>query len=81
MLEQVTISFSRGSSWTTDRTQVSCIAGRRFTVWATREALIINKKQIITNTGDSVKILQASYTASKNVNWYNHFGKQFVIIS
>ena len=30
--------FSRGSSWPRDQTQVSCIAGRRFTLWATREA-------------------------------------------
>ena len=37
VLEWVTISFSRGSSQTRDWTWVSCIAGRRFTVWATRE--------------------------------------------
>ena len=34
VMEWVAISFSRGSSWT----QVSCIAGRFFTNWATREA-------------------------------------------
>ena len=38
VLEWVAISFSRGSSWPRDRTQVSRIAGSRFTVWATREA-------------------------------------------
>ena len=38
ILEWVAISFSRGSSWPRDRTQVSCIAGRCFTLWATREA-------------------------------------------
>ena len=38
ILEWVAIPFSRGSSWPKDRTQVSCIAGRFFTVWATREA-------------------------------------------
>ena len=38
VLEWVTISFCRGSSWPKDQTQVSCIAGRRFTLWATREA-------------------------------------------
>ena len=38
VLEWVAISFSRGSSWPRGRTQVSCIAGRRFTLWATREA-------------------------------------------
>ena len=34
VLEWVAISFSRGSSQLRDRTQVSCIAGRCFTIWA-----------------------------------------------
>ena len=38
VLEWVAIPFSRVSSWPQDWTQVSCIAGRYFTVWATREA-------------------------------------------
>ena len=38
ILEWVAISFSRGSSQPRDRTWVSCIAGRRFILWATREA-------------------------------------------
>ena len=38
ILEGVAISFSRGSSWPRDRTQVSHIAGRCFNLWATREA-------------------------------------------
>ena len=38
VLEWIAISFSRGSSQTRNRTQVSRIASRRFTVWATREA-------------------------------------------
>ena len=38
VLEWVAISFSRGSSQPRDRTVVSCIAGRLFTIWATREA-------------------------------------------
>ena len=37
-LEWVAFPFSRGSSQPTDRTQVSHIAGRFFTSWATREA-------------------------------------------
>ena len=32
-------SSSRGSSWPRDWTWVSCIAGRFFTIWTTREAL------------------------------------------
>ena len=39
ILEGVAISFSKGSSWTRDWTQISCTAGRFFTVWAIREAL------------------------------------------
>ena len=35
ILEWVAISFSRGCSWPKDRTQVSYIIGRCFTVWAT----------------------------------------------
>ena len=37
ILEWVAISFSIGSSWPRDRTWVSHIAGRCFTVWATRK--------------------------------------------
>ena len=43
VLEWVAISFSRGSSRPWDQTPVSCIAGRHFTVWASREALIWEK--------------------------------------
>ena len=39
---RVAMSFFRGSSQPRARTWVSCIAGRRFTVWATREALFIH---------------------------------------
>ena len=38
ILEWVTISFCRGSSRPRDRTRVSGIGGRRFNLWATREA-------------------------------------------
>ena len=38
ILEWVAISFSRGSSQSRDRNQVFCIAGRFFTIWATRKA-------------------------------------------
>ena len=37
VLEWIAIAFSRGSSWPRNRTWVSHIAGRCFTVWATRE--------------------------------------------
>ena len=41
IVEWVDIPFSRGSSRPRDWTWVSCIAGRFFTIWATREALMI----------------------------------------
>ena len=37
VLEWVAISSSRGSSWPRDRTWVSRITGRRFTIWAPRD--------------------------------------------
>ena len=40
ILEWVAIPFSRGSSRPKDQTQVSCIAGRFFTIRATRETQI-----------------------------------------
>ena len=53
ILEWVDICFFRGSSWSRDRTWVSHIAGRLFTVWVTREAHITNKKpqRLDLNTG------------------------------
>ena len=40
ILEWVTYPFSRESSWSRNRTRVSCIVGGFFTSWATREAPI-----------------------------------------
>ena len=39
-LEWAAIPFSRGNSWPRDPTQVFCISGEFFTIWATREAQI-----------------------------------------
>ena len=47
ILEWAAFSFSRGSSQPRDQTQVSRIAGRFFTSWATREALGHNYCSII----------------------------------
>ena len=46
VLEWVAISISKGSSWPRDWTWVSRIAGRCFTVWATREAPYIRKENL-----------------------------------
>ena len=49
ILKWVAISFSRGSSRPRDGTRVSCIAGRFFTIWATREDLF-NRGECLLNT-------------------------------
>ena len=46
ILEWVAISFSRGFSPPRDWTWVSCIAGRFFTIWATRETNTYRKYHI-----------------------------------
>ena len=45
ILVWVAIPFSRGYSWPRDQIQVSCTAGRFFTVWATREVHMIQQSQ------------------------------------
>jgi len=40
ILEGAAIPFSKGSSESRNRTQVSCMVGRFFTIWSTREALL-----------------------------------------
>ena len=44
--ERVAISSSRESSWCRDWTCVSCIAGRFFTIWATRLALYAGRASL-----------------------------------
>ena len=46
VLEWAAISFSRGSSQPRNRTRVSCIVGRRFTVWPTKWNKQVTKWQI-----------------------------------
>ena len=45
-LEWVAILFSRGSSHLRDGTRVSCIAGRFFTIWASRDFEFLEKSKI-----------------------------------
>ena len=59
VLEWGAISFSRGSSQSRDRTQVSHIVGRCFTVWATREAL-------------KLKLAEDGYDPSTSGLWAQH---------
>ena len=64
VLEWVAMPSSRGSSLPRDRTWVSSIADRRFTVWATREATlkyeriyqILSPKVNVSKTPDALEI-------------------------
>ena len=78
ILEWVASSFSRGSSQPRDQTCVSCIVGRFFTVWATREApLSISSCQLALW---QVQISKATYTKTFLISpsptpssFHNHF--------
>ena len=67
VLEWVAISFSRGSSRFRNRTQVSHIVGRCFTVWATKEDATPNQ-QTLASEKDSfwkeMKLFSQAY------DWY-----------
>ena len=60
ILEWVALPFSRGSSQPRDWTQVSCIAGWFFTIWATRESKNIGV--------DSLSLLQWIFL-TQELNW------------
>ena len=49
MLEWVAMPSTRGSSWSRDRTLVSCITGRFFTIWGTLDYLTGPNLRILTN--------------------------------
>ena len=57
ILEWVAIPFSKGSSWPKDQTQVSCIAGRFFTMWATRDEKLVTKTVLMQTHRESKFIL------------------------
>ena len=59
ILEWVAMPFSRGSSWPRGWTQVSGIAGRFFTIWATREARMNTLPWIIDLTNDSLLLCRS----------------------
>ena len=68
ILEWVAISFSRGSSWPRDQIQVSCIAGRFFTIWATREA-----------QGSQTKKKKVTSNKRKYMITFSHFDKSMCV--
>ena len=74
ILEWVAVPFSRGSSQPRDQTHVSCITGRFFTSWPTREApsrwKIITKRLMSVSLSMSFKKPHAFYF--RNVNQTLH---------
>ena len=70
ILEWVAISFSRGSSCPRDRTQVSCIAGRRFTIWGTRKAIRLLGEISITLDMQVTPSLLQKATRNWRTSWW-----------
>ena len=70
VLEWVAISFSRGSSPPRDQTQVSRIARRRFTIWATREAYFLQNFTQISPFRDLFWLFYLNYKTHRYV--YTH---------
>ena len=77
ILEWVAILFFRGSSRPKDQTWVSCIAGRFFTVWATKEACIVyiyqywyQVSRLLNWTGVCLLDAQQSHPADHSVWWW-----------
>ena len=86
ILEWVAISLSRGSSWPSHWTQVSCITGRFFTVWATREATIYfsSLSQMLLSfslIGSTLKIIPRGTLSSQIGPLYYQGSKGFYFIS
>ena len=65
ILKWVAIFFSKGSSWSSDQTQVSHIAGRFFTVWATRTCDSVAKS--------GVRLLTAQKPLKRPSQWKGKF--------
>ena len=66
----VAIPFSRGSSWSRDQTWVSCIAGRYFSIWATRKA----QSESHSVMPDSLWLQGLYSPPGSSVHWLLHTG-------
>ena len=65
ILQWVAIPFSKGSSWPRDQTQVSGIAGRFFTICATRDEKLVTKTVLMQIHRESKLILLWSIETSR----------------
>ena len=84
ILEWLAISFPRGSSQPRDQTWISCIAGRFFTVWVTREAhfemylVLINEASYFPLRPDHLGV----YTQLSNSTvWHSYQNCDFSIVN
>ena len=66
VLEWVAIPFSRGSSQPRDRTQVSCIVSRFFTIWATREVIILPTTHNGTNKAPVIFVIYITHISKRD---------------
>ena len=76
ILEWVAISFSRGSSQPTDRTRVSHILGRHFTIWAIRESLYIYYGTLIVQSLSHVPLFATLWTLPLQAPLSMEFSRQ-----
>ena len=72
VLEWVAISFFRGSSWPRNQTQVSCIAGRRFSIWATRETPELGKEYVKAIYCHPACLIYMQSTSREMPGWMKH---------
>ena len=84
ILEWVAIPFSRGSSWPRNGTQGFRIAGRFFTIWTAREALISFRVDWFDLAGiRRFRIKKTNHSngegmwSNPNLKWQDQFGGQF----
>ena len=68
ILEWVAFPFSRGSCQPRDQTQVSRIAGRSFTSWATRETF---GQRLISSLLNKLRVTHENIELSALANWQN----------
>ena len=57
--------------------QIKAINTTRYHLTPIRTAIIKKKNLQIVNAGEGVEKRKPSYTVGGNVNWYNHYGKQY----
>ena len=71
ILEWVAVPFSRGSSQPEDQSWVSCIAGRFFTIWDTREVHQLQETNAVQSLGQEDPLEKEMATPSSILAWEN----------